>query len=191
MRMGKRSIIIGIAVLIGLVCGCDPLTVHKVTSTVFDGVPSLPPADQYCKDYHLQAVEEEREAEKKLNQPTTTGSASIHPPYAEKRCNSCHDKNTDSGFVAPRKELCFVCHKNFMKWDNAHGPAAVGDCLACHLPHDSKNRKLLKVPRADVCGVCHVERRLAFGLHSTVRFKKIACVDCHNPHGGNARFFLE
>lgn len=24
-------------------CGCDPLTRHKALSTIFDGVPSLPP----------------------------------------------------------------------------------------------------------------------------------------------------
>jgi predicted CXXCH cytochrome family protein len=189
--MGKWVLFIGVAVLVGLQCGCDPLTVHKVTSTIFDGVPSMPPADQYCKDYHVKATEEERAAETKLNQPAETGTGSSHPPYAEKRCDGCHDKNTESGFVVPRKDLCLHCHKGFMRWNNQHGPAAVGDCLACHLPHDSKNRKLLKQPRAEVCGVCHTERRQAFGLHSTVRARKIACADCHNPHGGNDRFFLE
>ena len=189
--MGRLVIILGIMALVGLMCGCDPLTVHKVTSTIFDGVPSMPPADQYCKDYHLQALNAEREAEQKLNQPKQTGKGSIHPPYGEKRCDGCHDKSTDSGFVVPRRDLCLHCHKGFMKWNNAHGPAAVGDCLACHLPHDSANPKLLKERRADICGVCHLERRLAFGLHSTVKARKIACVDCHNPHGGNGRFFLE
>jgi predicted CXXCH cytochrome family protein len=190
--MGKWSIILTIVLAVGLLNGCDPLTRHQITSTIFDGVPSMPPAEQYCMDFHQRALSEEREAEQRRNQPKETGSASVHPPYAEKRCNGCHDKNTESGFVAPRRELCFVCHKDFMKkYANFHGPAAVGDCLSCHLPHNSPNRKLLKAPRLEICNTCHIERRLAFGLHSTVKSRRIACVDCHNPHGGNARYFLE
>ena len=189
--MGKQGITLGIALLVGFLCGCDPLTVHKVTTTVFDGVPSMPPADQYCKEYLQQASAAERETEEKRNQPNQSGAGTIHPPYRDKHCSDCHDKNTDSGFVVARRDLCLHCHKGFMKWKNFHGPAAVGDCLACHLPHDSKFPKLLKYSRGEICNVCHMERRLAFGLHSTVRSRKIACADCHNPHGGNGRFFLE
>ncbi len=190
--MGKRGMIFWIAVVImGLLSGCDPVTTHKITSTIFDGVPSMPSAEEYCRDYHQKALAEEREAAKKEQLAKQSAEASVHPPYAEKRCNDCHDKNTDSGFVAPKKDLCFVCHKDFLQGSFAHGPAAVGDCLACHLPHSSSNPSLLKTPKGQICWVCHKEPRVAQGLHGAAKDKGLVCTDCHNPHAANARFFLE
>jgi predicted CXXCH cytochrome family protein len=190
--MGKLGTTLAIlAATTLLISGCDPVTRHNITSTIFDGVPSLPPAEEFCKDYHERALAEEQEALKRKLRGQVEGSVSIHPPYKEKQCNNCHDKNSDSGFVAPVKELCYVCHKDFLKGNFAHGPAAVGDCLACHVPHDSKYPKLLKRARTEVCGACHLEKRLADQMHSAVVGKGMACSDCHNPHAGNARFFLD
>lgn len=190
--MGKKGkIIFWIVGTISLLCGCDPVTRYKITSTIFDGVPSMPPAEQYCREYHQRAVAEELEAEKKKQQITEEGVASTHPPYAEKRCNDCHDKSTESGFVAPARQLCSVCHPGFLKGAYAHGPAAVGDCVMCHSPHNSKYKKLLKQPKSTICGTCHQEKRMAQGLHNTAEAKGMACTDCHNPHAGNSRFFLE
>jgi len=171
--------------------GCDPLTVHKVTTTIFDGVPSLPPADQYCKEYHEDVVAQEKLAAQK-NQLIERGAhASVHPPYAEKKCDNCHNKDTDSGFVVPVRELCAVCHKTFMKGTYFHGPAAVGACLECHVPHNSPNAKLLKYPLEQVCDRCHKEPRLAGALHAKVKEKGMVCANCHNPHAGSSPFFLE
>lgn len=168
--------------------GCDPLTVHKVTSTVFDGVPSMPTAEQYCKDYHEQATQSELLAERKKQQSVVRDS--IHPPYAEKRCNDCHDKTTDSGFVVAADALCVHCHKGFPVGEFLHGPAAVGACRRCHLPHTSKNSNLLVKPKEEVCDICHSEARASRGLHSTAVSKGLVCTECHDPHGGNNRFFL-
>jgi predicted CXXCH cytochrome family protein len=189
--MDKRSMIIWVAVVVGLLSGCDPLTTHKITSTIFDGVPSMPSAEQYCREYHLTALAKEREAEKVQLLTKKTAEASVHPPFAEKRCNDCHDKNTDSGFVAPVKDLCSVCHKDFLQGKFAHGPAAVGACLSCHLPHDSQYSSLLKKPKDQICLVCHKEPRLAQGLHSAAKAREMVCTDCHNPHAGNNSFFME
>jgi predicted CXXCH cytochrome family protein len=160
-------------------------------STIFDGVPRLPPAEQYCKEYHQRALAEETEAEKQKALEGEKAQASVHPPYAEKRCDDCHDKNTDSGFVVAAKDLCNVCHPDFIKGAYSHGPAAVGSCLACHAPHNSQYQSLLKKPIGELCENCHQEKRLAMKLHDTVKSKKMVCTDCHNPHGGNNRFFLE
>jgi predicted CXXCH cytochrome family protein len=160
-------------------------------STIFDGVPRLPPAEQYCKEYHQRALAEETEAEKQKELEGEKAQASVHPPYAEKRCDDCHDKNTDSGFVVAAKDLCNVCHPDFIKGAYSHGPAAVGSCLACHAPHNSQYQSLLKKPIGELCENCHQEKRLAMKLHDTVKSKKMVCTDCHNPHGGNNRFFLE
>jgi len=174
-----------VAVVLG---GCDPLTLHKVTSTIFDGVPSMPPAEQYCKDYHEQATLDMLMAERKQQQNIVQESK--HPPYAEKRCNDCHNKDAESGFVVAADALCAHCHKGFPKGNFLHGPAAVGGCLKCHLPHTSQNPNLLTKPKGELCGVCHTESRVALGLHDTMTTKGLACTDCHDPHGGNNRFFL-
>lgn len=170
-----------------LICACDPLTVHKVTSTIFDGVPSMPPADQYCRDYHIQATQDELAAalkKKGIKQEST------HPPYAEKRCNDCHDKNTDSGFVVPAEALCAHCHKGFPTGDFLHGPAAVGACRKCHSPHSADNPNLLTKPPEELCVACHAEPRTTVSLHSTSQAKGMVCTNCHDPHGGSNRFFL-
>jgi predicted CXXCH cytochrome family protein len=170
-----------------LLCACDPLTRHKVTSTIFDGVPSMPPADQYCRDYHIKATQDELDARQKQQ---NVKQSSTHPPFADKRCNDCHDKNTDSGFVVAKEELCAHCHKGFPVGNFLHGPAAVGACLKCHAPHTADNPALLLKPAADVCDACHAEARNSSKLHSASRTKGMICIECHDPHGGSNRFFL-
>lgn len=170
------------------ICACDPLTVHKVTSTIFDGVPTMPSPEQYCRDYHIQATKDDLAAKKKQQEGVNLGSK--HPPFAEKRCNDCHDKTTDSGFVVAADVLCAHCHKGYPAGNFLHGPAAVGACLKCHAPHSADYPNLLLKPAADVCDVCHAEARGSSKLHATSRTKGMACTDCHDPHGGSDRFFL-
>jgi len=169
--------------------GCSSLTMYKITSTIFDGVPSMPPAEKYCKDYHDEAMLDELTEEAKRQQQKTE-KGSDHPPYAEKKCSNCHDKNKESGFVVEADKLCVHCHIGFPKGEFIHGPVAVGACLKCHLPHSSSFPSLLVKPRSEICNVCHLEARTSTGLHKMSLSKEIACVDCHNPHAGNNRYFL-
>jgi len=189
-QKGKIGVFLFLAGLVCMLCACDPLTRYKVASTVFDGVPHLPPPEQYCKDYHNQATAREREEEAK-KKAERKDSGSIHPPYAMKRCNGCHDKNSESGFVAPKEKLCEVCHQNFIKGSFGHGPAIVGSCLSCHVPHEAKFPRLLKFPKEELCQSCHHEARMTRNLHDIVAAKKIVCSDCHDPHSGNRRYFLK
>ena len=182
-----------VALLVCLLCGCNPVTRHEVLSTIFDGVPSLPPPEEFCQDYANQAVARLRaEMEGKGKASETAAQGSAHKPYVEKHCDRCHDKTSDSGFVSKTKnELCFVCHTGFLKGAYVHGPAAVGECLACHDPHSSTNRSLLKVSEADICATCHREARQAASLHRQVVTRGMICINCHDPHSGNVRFFLK
>jgi predicted CXXCH cytochrome family protein len=177
--------------VLSFLCACDPLTVHKVTSTIFDGVPSMPPADQYCREFHEKTVQEELEAAKRSKMAGLNQQKSQHPPFAEKRCNLCHDKNAESGFVTALGDLCAHCHKGFPVGDYLHGPAAVGACLKCHLPHTSDHPSLLVKSKANICTVCHVETRAAADMHNKVVSNGMFCSDCHDPHGGNNHFFLK
>ena len=189
--MRKIPSICATLVIVASLGGCSSLTAYKVTSTIFDGVPRMPPADQYCKDYHDQAMLEELTEESKRSQAQRSPQGeSLHPPYAEKRCGDCHDKNKESGFVVEADKLCAHCHTGFPKCEYVHGPVAVGACLKCHVPHSSKNPSLLVKPRSEICNVCHTEPRAAMGLHKIAMSREITCVDCHNPHAGNDRYFL-
>lgn len=186
--------------LLAIVCAlfalnaCDPLTRHKVSSTIFDGVPSMPPADQFCQDFHEKKVLELAAAAAKV--PTAAEelkkkeAASGHPPYKEKRCNDCHDKTQDSGLIKPKDQVCFVCHPGIMDKFYVHGPVAVGACLDCHDPHSSTEPALLKVEKKKLCVTCHKEKRVADAMHTKVTDSGMACTDCHNPHDGDAKYFL-
>lgn len=186
-------------ITLGLIClltGCDVANRHKVLSTILDGVPALPPPEQICADYmdKKMAMPNSTDDEPGKNTGTTADPAeaeSMHLPYGENKCDTCHDKGKDNALVRPLNELCFTCHKNFFKGLYRHGPAAVGDCTSCHLPHNSRNGQLLKTSRNAICATCHKEKRAAFSFHQKVAERNLICVDCHDPHYGNSPFFLK
>ena len=193
--MAKITLHIAAAVTVFvLLAGCDPISRHKVLSTVFDGVPTLPPPEQICTEYadlKLTAFKEELAGAKKRAEAGDVSQGSVHLPYDEKKCDNCHDKNKDDGLVRPAKQLCLMCHKDFFQGHFQHGPAAVGDCLSCHLPHNSAYTALLKTDRKVICDTCHKEQRAALSLHNKVAERKLDCADCHNPHYGTTPFFLK
>jgi len=193
MMMKKMLIACLLLIAVGSLTGCDPLARHKALSTLFDGVPSLPPPEQLCADYAEKRVAEVRDelAGKKGAKVEADAMKSQHRPYQEKSCNDCHDKTKENGLAAPRNQLCFVCHTGFVKGSFVHGPVATGDCLACHLPHSAGFPLLLKADRSAICATCHREKRIAAGMHERVAAQQMACVDCHDPHFGNAAFFLK
>lgn len=160
-------------------------------TTVFDGVPSLPSAEQMCSDYADKKVTAMKEEMAGVKTDQSAHKSSMHEPYSEKNCNGCHDKTTGNGLVASKEDLCFRCHTNFIKGTMVHGPVAVRDCLACHVPHDSSYPSLLKVERSQVCLSCHREKRAALALHERVAERKMLCVDCHDPHFSNVQYFLK
>ena len=174
-----------------MLSGCNPVTAHKITSTIFDGVPSLPPAEDYCRDYHEKKLAEELEAAKKQQLLEVRQTGSTHPPYAEKNCDSCHDKTKDNGLTLPKRELCFSCHPDINKGEFTHGPVAVGECLSCHDPHSSQHSSLLKIKSSDICSSCHKEMRLAVNLHFNGKSRGMICTECHGPHAGTTRYFLK
>jgi predicted CXXCH cytochrome family protein len=170
--------------------GCDPITRYKVTSTIFDGVPALPPPEKLCEDYAEKKVAEAMSSQLQKEAQKSPGS-STHLPYQEKQCDDCHDKTKEGGLIRPKNELCGVCHTNFIKGSYVHGPVATGACLACHEPHSSGFPKLLKTSPEKLCTTCHRERRSAAAMHDRFAARQLLCSDCHDPHSGNAQFFLE
>lgn len=185
----NRLFLIALCFMSAGVAGCDPVTIHKVTSTIVDGVPSLPPAQEFCPQFQENLVSRQKGLVKNAAaEEAFTGSK--HRPYFEKKCGNCHDNSKESGLIRPRKELCFVCHPTMVSKRMQHGPATVGDCLKCHEPHWSNYPYLLKTSSKDICGTCHKEKRLAEEMHGKVVRSGMLCFDCHDPHSGDARYFL-
>lgn len=168
--------LIRLSVVVCLIClaGCSSVTGHKILTTFFDGVPSLPPPEDLCKEY----ADAKKNTEEKGAKVAEVIERSEHPPYAERRCDDCHDKQKEGGLIAPRNELCMVCHTGFIKGYYVHGPIAVGQCLACHVPHNSNYPSLLKVSKKELCGTCHREKRAAFELHKKTVERNFNCTDC-------------
>lgn len=191
-RAGVASTAVLIAFCLTLAGGCSPAGRHAALTTIFDGVPAHLPEDQLCRNY-VEALEAKRSEsqEQQLAKVETSANQSRHEPYTEKRCSDCHDKEKQDGLVKPKLQLCFECHPDIVSGTYQHGPAAVGDCLSCHMPHTANFAPLLKLDRSGICSSCHQEKRLAVVLHDSAAKKGLACPDCHDPHGGNALFFIK
>jgi len=179
------------ALMLYLCSGCSATTSRNVASFIFDGVPAPPVPEEYCASWMAarQGQGQSSSNGKEGKAPASQGSS--HPPYAEKRCNDCHDTSKEGGLATPRDKLCFLCHEDILKGLHTHAPAVAGNCLACHLPHDAVFPSLLKMDKAKLCDSCHVEKRQAPGLHSRVAKAGILCTDCHDPHAGSAKYFLK
>lgn len=121
-----------------------------------------------------------------------------HSPYAAGDCSICHARNDrqNPGPVAVAgNELCFGCHEEFaaiMRAKHRHAPAETS-CLACHNPHDSRQRKLLNADLFDQCTSCHVGMKDEVAK-ATVKHAALTqgrkCVSCHNPHASNVEKLL-
>jgi predicted CXXCH cytochrome family protein len=140
----------------------------------------------------------------------------VHPPV-KKNCAACHDphagKNKERLKADKRREICLTCHKDKKKWiknvKNKHGAINLknGGCIACHDPHYTGKRKMLKGKTTkDLCLSCHnkeltrdedgkklqnIKKHLQNNKkwHSPV--KQGNCTSCHNPHGSNNHRMLK
>jgi len=91
------------------------------------------------------------------------------------------------------------CHLNFTKLKFLHGPVAANQCMVCHLASDKDVKKHASKPKSFVdftlpkekplCVVCHDTKYNGKYIHNPVESGE--CLSCHNPHGGNNKFFLK
>jgi DmsE family decaheme c-type cytochrome len=126
---------------------------------------------------------------------------SVHGPVAAKQCLACH-KPSEAPEGPKRKayvltarggKFCASCHEEVAdrnKRKSVHGPSAIGDCAACHLPHNSPRKFLLKEGKAKViCYNCHDDlAKKAKAVHGPVAMGE--CGACHDPHASDNKFHL-
>jgi len=114
-----------------------------------------------------------------------------HPPVEDNGCSNCHVIENSYALTEKQPMLCYNCHDDFSKkYKYLHGPALIGSCTACHDPHKSSYKPLIKSPGQDLCYYCHKkEAVLKNMIHSGIDDAK--CWDCHNPHGGSDITFMK
>lgn len=91
------------------------------------------------------------------------------------------------------------CHSDKQDYEYLHGPAAAGECAVCHKAekdnlqiHSENPEKFLDFtfPLKDkqVCFMCHSDQINGDYVHFPVM--EGDCLSCHDPHGGNNRYFI-
>lgn len=173
-----------------LLSACSQATRHRVLAFFFDGVPR--PGERAPIGYAGKAGDpaptEPDTAQKKARK---AGKQYAHPPYRDNDCGGCHNMYDGGLFGESGGGLCAKCHTDppgearFL-----HGPVAVNACRFCHHHHSSPYPKMLHDKVPSLCFRCHRRIDLTEGPHHETTDRQI-CTDCHNPHGGSDRFFLE
>jgi predicted CXXCH cytochrome family protein len=119
----------------------------------------------------------------------------LHEPL--KNCVPCHGDRWEQAsvdqpnLVAPVPKLCYGCHKEFISLKGwVHGPVATGNCLLCHVSHETDNKSLLSKPIPELCFQCHGAGMLqSIANHSDKSYDK--CNNCHEGHTSPGRMLLK
>jgi DmsE family decaheme c-type cytochrome len=89
--------------------------------------------------------------------------------------------------IQDRNQSCLECHQGGKRihWSmSAHAARDVA-CTSCHDIHTRDDAVRSKTTQSEVCFTCHKEQRAQINRPSRhpIREGKVACSDCHNPHG--------
>ena len=89
--------------------------------------------------------------------------------------------------VDARNQACLTCHEGGKRIHWTSGAHASRDvsCTSCHEVHTGHDKVRDKVAQSEVCYACHKEQRAQSRKPSRhpIPEGKVACSDCHNPHG--------
>ena len=108
---------------------------------------------------------------------------SLHQPYVERNCRSCHDAANRMSVRADLADQCRSCHTRYYSEHVGHEPVSQGECAACHEPHRSVHPALLRLSVFETCVDCHEEPEdLSPDAHSGENVEN--CTACHDAHFG-------
>ena len=84
-------------------------------------------------------------------------------------------------------KACLGCHESGKRthWAGSRHQGENVVCSSCHTVHAPRDPTLVKVTQAETCFNCHKTERSQTHRISThpIQAGKVACSDCHNPHG--------
>jgi len=179
---------------------CSVADNYQLLSFFFDGVPNpkLEAERRRAAEEARRKAEEERA--KRLGRKVDRAPHFLHTPFRQQRCDGCHLAMKPQPGVprwlqglgrlkAPKEELCKQCHEA-PEARYVHGPVAAIACSTCHHHHDSPYPyQLLAKDSGTLCAKCHTgDTFLTEKKHE--EYKDEQCVDCHNPHASQHRYFL-
>ncbi len=112
-----------------------------------------------------------------LSTPGATQVAAFATPAGTRSKTPVDDRNT----------ACVGCHQGGarMHWQGSLHETRNVACTSCHQVHTQHDRVRNRVTQPEVCFNCHKEQRVQTSRtsHHPIREGKVACTDCHNPHG--------
>lgn len=120
----------------------------------------------------------------------------IHPSAYS--CDTCHKPLEHIHPVKNRKgfklilevpSICWTCHQEPKPLSSVHVPFKQGLCIACHNPHSSEHKGLLKKPYDKLCLSCHEDKHKGNFLHGPSASGD--CLYCHYAHQSEIRPILK
>ena len=118
------------------------------------------------------------ESDSHINKPA--GATERQKPeriFGKNSVNSPQEKN----------QACLSCHQGGKRihWSGSAHASRDTTCTSCHQVHVSHDKVRDKLTQSEVCFTCHKEQRAQINRpsHHPIKEGKMACSDCHNPHG--------
>lgn len=131
------------------------------------------------------------------NEVDAQGCESCHGPASQHVETGSKDKilSFEAMDSAQGSAVCQTCHTDgdTMEWNHStHAAYGVG-CIDCHVVHgENSSHGMLKESEDELCYSCHqgIRAKMHMPNHHPVKEDKMACSDCHNPHGSQTRPML-
>lgn len=113
----------------------------------------------------------------------------------------CHSSSDDAGpkpVPKPVANECTSCHPNYFDPEHTvffHYPSGTGLCRVCHEVQpshlDGTNKEgVTTETNSEACYRCHSRQDTKPKVHGIFNAYDDSCLICHNPHGGNKRYFI-
>lgn len=197
-----------VLIKIVMLCGLLVASAHAENTPITAGsAAAKSPAKALDRDSECTRCHDENETK-----PILSIYQTAHGNKADSRtpsCQSCHgesEKHLSSKSVAPdvifgakkgvftpngvkdQNTACLTCHEKDQKrthWQGGAHQVADVACTSCHETHAAHDKVRDKRTQPDVCFTCHKDQRAQVRKfsHHPIAEGKVACSDCHNPHG--------
>lgn len=154
-------------------------------------------------DYPVLSIAQTRHGVKADGRtPTCTSCHGESDRHANKPADAVERPKPDVTFKGKgasephaRNAQCLTCHENGKRtlWGGSRHQSENLACTNCHQVHTPNDRVLAKASQPEVCFACHkTERSQTLRVsHHPVQEGKVACSDCHNPHGSQGPKLLQ